>query len=86
MATSGRVDALFNIYAGLSARGDGPANIALRGFISGWSIEDIEARTEDIIAFSELGEFIDVPFKAYSQGMAARLAFSIATSSSRRSC
>lgn len=76
----GRVDALFNINLGFRREATGRRNIELRGLINGWSPEEIEARMEEIIAFSELGEFIDMPFKSYSQGMAARLAFSIATS------
>ncbi len=75
----GRVDALFNINLGFRQEATGRRNIMLRGLINGWSKEEIAARTEEIIAFSELGEFIDMPFKSYSQGMAARLAFSIAT-------
>jgi lipopolysaccharide transport system ATP-binding protein len=75
----GRVDALFNINLGFRPGATGRRNIMLRGLINGWSRDQIEARTEEIIAFSELGEFIDLPFKSYSQGMAARLAFSIAT-------
>ncbi|MBB2971425.1 ABC transporter ATP-binding protein [Mesorhizobium sp. RMAD-H1] len=76
----GRVDALFNINLGFRREATGRRNILLRGLINGWSNAEIEKRMEEIIAFSELGDFIDVPFKAYSQGMAARLAFSIATS------
>jgi ABC-type polysaccharide/polyol phosphate transport system ATPase subunit len=80
MQISGRVDALFNIALGFRTEATGRRNIMLRGLINGWTTEEIAARTEDIIAFSELGDFIDLPFKAYSQGMAARLAFAIATS------
>jgi ABC-type polysaccharide/polyol phosphate transport system ATPase subunit len=80
IAINGRVDALFNINLGFRGEATGRRNILLRGLISGWSMDQINAVTDDIIAFSELGEFIDMPFKTYSQGMAARLAFSIATS------
>lgn len=76
----GRIDALFNINLGFRREATGRRNIVLRGLINGWSRDDIEARMEEIIAFSELGEFIDMPFKTYSQGMAARLAFGMATS------
>lgn len=75
----GRVDALFNINLGFRREATGRRNIVLRGLINGWSTDEIEERMEEIIAFSELGDFIDLPFKTYSQGMAARLAFSIAT-------
>lgn len=80
LTIEGRVDALFNIGLGFRAEATGRRNIVLRGLINGWSPEEIEERMEAIIEFSELGEFIDMPFKSYSQGMAARLAFSIATS------
>ena len=75
----GRVDALFNINLGFRPEATGRRNIELRGLINGWSRDEIKARTGEIIAFSELGDFIDMPFKSYSQGMAARLAFSAAT-------
>lgn len=79
IAITGRVDALFNIDLGFRAEATGRRNIVLRGLINGWSLAGINARMDEIIGFSELGEFIDLPFKSYSQGMAARLAFSIAT-------
>jgi ABC-type polysaccharide/polyol phosphate transport system ATPase subunit len=75
----GRVDALFNINLGFRREATGRRNIELRGLINGWSPAEIAERMDDIIEFSELGEFIDLPFKSYSQGMAARLAFSVAT-------
>ena len=77
---TGRVDALFNISLGFRREATGRRNIVLRGLINGWSMDEIDQRMDDIIAFSELGDFIDIPYKAYSQGMASRLAFSIATS------
>ncbi|CAN0653707.1 O-antigen export system ATP-binding protein RfbE [Nitratireductor aquimarinus] len=75
----GRVDALFNINLGFRREATGRRNIELRGLINGWDASVIESRMEEIIEFSELGDFIDLPFKSYSQGMAARLAFSAAT-------
>jgi ABC-type polysaccharide/polyol phosphate transport system ATPase subunit len=76
---TGRVDALFNIALGFRFEATGRRNIVLRGLINGWTEDEISERMDQIIDFSELGEFIDVPFKTYSQGMAARLAFAIAT-------
>jgi len=75
----GRVDALFNISLGFRREATGRRNIELRGLLSGWSPSQIAERMDKIIEFSEIGDFIDLPLKAYSQGMAARLAFAIAT-------
>lgn len=75
----GRVDALFNINLGFRPEATGRRNILLRGLVNGWTEDEIAARTDEIIEFSELGDFIDMPLKTYSQGMGARLAFSIAT-------
>lgn len=75
----GRVDALFDIGTGFRPEATGRRNIEIRGLINGWSKEYVDAQIDEIIEFSELGEFIDLPLKAYSKGMAARLAFSIAT-------
>ena len=79
LAVDGRIDALFNIDLGFRAEATGRRNILLRGLINGWSEAEIAAKADEIVAFSELGEFIDMPFKSYSQGMGARLAFAIAT-------
>ncbi|WP_246686708.1 ATP-binding cassette domain-containing protein [Mesorhizobium sp. B2-4-19] len=79
ISITGKVDALFNIHIGFRPEATGRRNIVLRGLISGWTAAEIEEKMEEIIDFSELGDFIDLPFKAYSQGMAARLAFAAAT-------
>jgi ABC-type polysaccharide/polyol phosphate transport system ATPase subunit len=79
LAIEGRVDALFNINLGFRPEATGRRNIELRGLINGWSLREIARNMDEIIAFSELGAFIDMPMKAYSQGMSARLAFSVAT-------
>lgn len=77
---NGSRDALFNIQLGFRRDASGRRNIELRGLINGWTRAEVRERTDEIIAFSEIGEFIDMPLKLYSQGMAARLAFAIATS------
>lgn len=76
----GSIDALFNINLGFRREATGRRNIVLRGLINGWSRKHIESRMDEIIDFSELDDFIDMPMKTYSAGMSTRLAFAIATS------
>ena len=54
-------------------------NIYLNGAVLGYSKEFLEEKFDDIVKFSELEEFLDVPVKNFSSGMTAKLAFSIAT-------
>ena len=57
----------------------GRENIFLNGAILGYSRKFLNEKYDDIVAFSELGEFIEMPIRNYSSGMLMRLAFSIAT-------
>jgi ABC-type polysaccharide/polyol phosphate transport system ATPase subunit len=77
-ALGGRSVALLELGAGFGRDFSGRENILLNGALHGLSRPEIEARIDDIVAFSELGEFIDVPVKAYSAGMFVRLGFAIA--------
>jgi ABC-type polysaccharide/polyol phosphate transport system ATPase subunit len=74
----GRVGALIEIAAGFHQDLTGAENIFLQGCIMGMTRRQIAARFDDIVAFSELADFIDTPVKRYSSGMNARLGFSIA--------
>jgi len=73
----GRVVSLLELGAGFGQDFTGRENIWLNGALHGFSREDIEERIDRIVDFSELGEFIDVPVKAYSSGMFLRLGFAI---------
>jgi lipopolysaccharide transport system ATP-binding protein len=74
----GRVGALIEIAAGFHQDLTGAENVFLQGSIMGMTRREIESRFDDIVAFSELSEFIDTPVKRYSSGMNARLGFAIA--------
>ena len=75
----GKVVPLLELGAGFDAQYTGKENIFLYGTVLGYSKSFIEEKFDEIVEFSELKEFIDVPIKNYSSGMKARLGFSIAT-------
>ncbi len=74
----GRVGALIEIAGGFHPDLTGGENVFLQGSIMGMTRREIAARFDDIVAFSELREFINTPVKRYSSGMNARLGFAIA--------
>lgn len=74
----GRVSALLELGAGFHPDLTGRENIALNASVLGLSEQDVARNYDDIVAFSELGEFIDMPVKHYSSGMYMRLGFSVA--------
>jgi ABC-type polysaccharide/polyol phosphate transport system ATPase subunit len=71
---------MFDIGIGFDQESTGYENIFLRGMMMGLTRQEIAARTDEIAAFSELGEYLDLPIRTYSAGMTLRLMFSIATS------
>lgn len=76
----GRVAAMFDVGLGMNGDATGHDNIRLMGLYLGMSMAEIERKVADITQFSELGDFLHLPVRTYSQGMLARLAFSLATS------
>lgn len=74
----GRVSSLIELGAGFHPDMSGRENIYTNAAIFGLNRKEIDARMEDIIAFSELEDFIDNPVRTYSSGMYMRLAFSVA--------
>jgi ABC-2 type transport system ATP-binding protein/lipopolysaccharide transport system ATP-binding protein len=70
---------MLELGSGFDAELTGRENILLNGAILGYTKDFLLPKVEEIIAYSELGDFIDMPLKTYSSGMLARLAFSIAT-------
>lgn len=77
--THGVIAPLLELGAGFDMEYTGRENIFLYGSVLGYPKKFISEKFEEIIAFSELEEFIDTPMKNYSSGMKARLGFSIAT-------
>jgi lipopolysaccharide transport system ATP-binding protein len=78
ISISGRISALIEIGAGFHPDLTGRENIYLNGAILGMKREEMTRKLDDIVAFSELEDFLDTPVKRYSSGMYARLGFSVA--------
>ena len=74
----GKVTGLLELGTGFNAEMTGMENIYMNGTLIGMTRDDIDQKKQEIIGFSELGEFIDEPIRTYSSGMVMRLAFSIA--------
>jgi lipopolysaccharide transport system ATP-binding protein len=79
VTVEGQVQALFDIGVGFEAHATGRENIFYRGLVMGQRPHEIRARVDEIIAFADIGEFIDMPLRSYSAGMGVRLAFAIST-------
>ncbi len=78
VAADGRISALLELGAGFNMEYTGMENIYLNGTMMGFSREEIDQRIDGILAFADIGEFINQPVKTYSSGMFVRLAFAVA--------
>lgn len=76
---NGEIGSLVDISLGIDAEATGRENIFIRGALLGLRRKDIENRFDEIVDFSELGSFVDMPVRTYSSGMHLRLAFAVAT-------
>lgn len=75
----GKVVPMLELGSGFDMDMSGRENVFLNGAILGYSEQFLKEKFDEIVEFSEIGEFIDIPLRNYSSGMIARLAFSIAT-------
>lgn len=76
----GRVAGLLELGTGFHGEFTGRQNVLLNGRLLGLSQAELAERLEEIVAFAELGEFIDLPVRTYSSGMQLRLGFALAAS------
>ena len=76
----GQITSLLNVTLGMDFEATGLENIYIRGLFMGLKPKAIRLLVDEIVGFSELGSFIDMPVRTYSSGMVLRLAFSISTS------
>lgn len=79
LEVAGAIGSLIDPAAGMDAESTGRENIVLRGLYRGMDEAACDAMAEEVGRFSGLGEFLDVPVRTYSAGMAVRLAFAVAT-------
>jgi ABC-type polysaccharide/polyol phosphate transport system ATPase subunit len=77
--TRGRIVSTLNISLGMEPEATGYENIVIRGLLLGMKLGEINKKMDEIAAFTELGEYLDMPVRIYSSGMATRLAFATVT-------
>jgi len=77
ISVKGRVSALLSLGTAFNTSLSGRENIILGGLTLGLRLREIERKSREIIAFAELGDFIDVPMRYYSSGMMSRLSFAL---------
>lgn len=75
----GRVASMLSLTLGIDTEATGRENIRLQSVLFGMSNDDIERRKQEIEEFTELGEYLDMPLRTYSSGMAMRIGFGVAT-------
>lgn len=75
----GEIGSLIDISVGIDTEATGRENIYLRGGLLGMTRAEIKRQIQEIIEFSELGDFVDMPLRTYSTGMHLRLAFAVST-------
>jgi ABC-type polysaccharide/polyol phosphate transport system ATPase subunit len=80
LKAAGRVMPLFNLMEGMMPDATGREFIRIRGILLGLEPHQLDALTEEVIEFCELGSYIDMPARTYSSGMLVRLAFALTTS------
>jgi ABC-type polysaccharide/polyol phosphate transport system ATPase subunit len=77
--SSGRISALLDVSLGLNPEATGRENIILRGMYMNIHPREMRLRVDEIVEFTELGPYIDMPARTYSSGMMVRLGFAIST-------
>jgi lipopolysaccharide transport system ATP-binding protein len=75
----GSVGSLIDMSLGINPEASGRENIFLRGALLGFSKGEMKEKFHEVLDFSELGEFIEMPLRTYSSGMQLRLAFAVST-------
>lgn len=77
--SQGKAVALLDIALGMDENSTGRQNIRLRGLLLGMSDSEIRAKEEEIAAFTDLGDSLDLPLRTYSSGMRVRVGFAVST-------
>ena len=79
LVTKGKVVSTLNLSLGMEVEATGIENIFSRGLLLGMSIKEVREKIDEIMNFTELGEYLDMPVRIYSSGMLTRLAFATVT-------